>query len=274
MKHDLIISIDWAQEELLLLAGQSKDANLLSCYTCDPFKDVHSMTTAPFAGLTYEQFELARKVDEALDSMRTVKGKGTNFGSIYGIGKAKLSRGLLIPEEEAAAWIATFDATYPGVKTWKQAVIELLRRQGYVEDLLGVRRHIYDRPQRVSDNEAAMIDRQVISFMIQGLAAGILKRTLAKLHRQRTFKKYGASFISPIYDEVVSSSSHEAGFDLISEIHEAMVMPVPGLGLDMKADISIGPNFGTQYEIGRYPDREKYLEAVETIKEKRAECKQ
>ena len=267
-RHDLIVSIDWAQEELVLLAGQSKDPNLLACYTCDPFKDVHSMTTAPLVGMTYEEFETARKVDKLLDSVRTTKGKGTNFGSIYGIGKSKLSRQLLIPVDEADLWIRGFDQTYPGVKIWKQSVIELLRRQGYVEDLFGIRRHIYDRPQRVSANEASMIDRQVISFMIQGLAAGILKRTLARLHRQRTFAKFKASFIAPLYDEIVFSCSSLYGFDAITEVHEAMVEVVPGLGLDMKADISIGPNFGDQIEIGRDPNKEKYEQALNDIKEK------
>ena len=268
-KHDVFISIDWAQEELVLLAGQSKDPNLLACYTCDPFKDVHSMTTAPLVGMTYDEFEVARKVDKMLDSVRTTKGKGTNFGSIYGIGKNKLSRQLLIPVNEADIWIKGFDATYPGVKTWKQSVIELLRRQGYVEDLFGVRRHIYDRPQRVSDNEASMIDRQVISFMIQGLAAGILKRTLARLHKQRTFPRYKASYALPIYDENTFSANHEYAFDLICEVHEAMVEEVPGLGLDMKADISIGPNFGEQIEIGRVPNKAKFDEAWEEICELR-----
>jgi DNA polymerase-1 len=251
------------------LAGLSKDENLMSCYTKDPFDDVHSKTTAPFIGMAYEEFEEKRKSDKVLDSIRTNKGKGTNFLSIYGGGKNKLSRQLLIPVSEAEEWLNCFDRTYPGVKPWKQSVVELCRRQGYVTDLFGVRRHIYDRAQRVSESEASMIDRQVISFMIQGLAAGILKRTLARLHRQRSFPRHKASFMLPPYDELVFSANHSYAFGLICEVHEAMTETVPNLGLDMKADISIGPSWGEQIEIGRYPDKAKFDEAWEVICENR-----
>jgi DNA polymerase-1 len=257
--------LDIVQQELVLLAGQCKDPNMMACYASDPVKDIHSMTTSGFVHMSLEEFDERRKDDKALDAMRTVKGKGTNFLKIFGGGKAKLARKILAPEHEAQAWLDAFDARYPGVQPWKDTMVALCREQGYLTDLLGNRIHVYDRRSGMDQAKAGGVDRQTISKMIQGLAASMLKRTLGELMRDRTFQRYDATFSFPLYDEIAGSCRHEVGFELISEIHAAMTREVPGLGLPMRADISIGLNFGAQVEIGRYPNRAKFDEAIEKL---------
>jgi DNA polymerase I-like protein with 3'-5' exonuclease and polymerase domains len=263
--HNIVVSLDFVQEELMLLAGLSRDPNLFSCYSGEVVKDVHSMTTAPFAGMVLEQFEVARQTDKRLNDMRVNQGKATNFLSVYGGGAAKLSRKILRPQSEAKQWLEGFDQTYPGIRVWKERQIALLRQQGYLEDLLGARTHVYDRCKGRDESYRGSVDRQAISSQIQGLAAGIAKRVLSKLWEWKTFQRTGSTFYALVYDELVASLHHTQAITVISEMHAAMTMLVEGLGLPMRADISLGPSWGEQIECGREVNEERINAAIEKV---------
>jgi DNA polymerase-1 len=261
--HTIVVSADYVQEELMLLAGTSRDETLFACYSGDEIKDVHSVTAAPFAGMSYEAFEEAKNEDKRLSDMRTNLGKATNFGSVYGIGHNKLSRKTLQPVQVAKDWLAGFDRTYPGIKEWKAKVIAGLREKGFTEDLYGCRRHIYNKCYSMNDSQRGAVDRQVISSQIQGLAASIAKKVMAKLFLEKVAETYDATFYGCVYDEFVFSLNHEVAIPFIHHLHRIMTEEVPGLGLPLRADISLGPSWGKQYECGRVVDEAAINEAIQ-----------
>jgi hypothetical protein len=227
-------------------------------------RGMHSTTGAGMMGVSYEEFEAIRgdkthpRCAEAHGFRRNAKG--VNFGSMYGIGPPKLSRQLLVPEDEAKAYLNAKRATYPRYEAWTDEVKAEAAQNGYVTTLFGDRRHLFTS---ILDPEwGASAGRQAVNFKIQGLAAGKLARTLAEIHRRGTFRRHNAVLIAPVYDELVFSCHHSVVVPLILEVHGIMVEPIPGMAVPVVACPSLGINFADQIEIGKFPTAESIQAAV------------
>jgi DNA polymerase I-like protein with 3'-5' exonuclease and polymerase domains/5'-3' exonuclease len=269
--HDLVGSIDWRAQELRVLASLSQDPTMVACYIGDNLLDLHSVTAAYMMGLGYEEFmtqmtgndpKLAKLAADVRKSAKNV-----NFGSVYGIGGAKLARQLLVSPEEAKAFLDAKKAAYPGVEEWKADVKASLHATGIVKTQFGTIKHIYDKLLSKDEGLVGYYERAAVNQTIQGVCADYLKKVLRDLWVMRTFQRHGASLIAPIYDEVVFSFHHSVAVPLYMELCNTMRQGIPGLMIPMTVAPALGLNFGDQIEILADDDNdlteEKILKAID-----------
>jgi DNA polymerase I-like protein with 3'-5' exonuclease and polymerase domains/5'-3' exonuclease len=264
--HDLVISLDFDQEELRLAAGLSGDRAMISCYIGENLRDMHSITGASMAKMSYEEFsairnDAANPQSKKLTDIRKL-AKNVNFLSLYRGGAAKLSRKLLKSEAEAQAFLDAKAEAFPRYEAWTDEVIAEAKSQGWVSTLYGSRRHLYSRLRSGDRKLDSSYERKAINYKVQSLAADILKRVLADLWRSQLLQKHAATFYIPLYDEMVFSCHHTQAVALIQGIHALMVQDVPGLPVPIRSSISLGANFGDQIELGTEPDTAIIVEAV------------
>ena len=289
--HDLIVSIDWSQQELRVAGALSMDEALLDCYigkdvehVLSPAvkallgperlakflgtntKDVHTQTATSLLKMPYEDVVAALEGDDK-DLVKKAKGgrtaaKPINFGGTYGIGAAKIARQLICPVEEAKQYLADKKALYWKFEEYRQDVIDMMEKHGYIATTFGSRRHVHAEIVTSDDKERSSVHRQGVNFTIQGVCADNLKRTLTEIYRQGILTRTGAVLVAPIYDEVVFSVNHTFVVDLIMSVHAIMTRDIPGMSVPMLAEPSLGINFGDQIEIGRFPTPEAIQQAV------------
>ncbi|MFI3293034.1 MAG: DNA polymerase I [Rikenellaceae bacterium] len=186
----LLLSADYSQVELRLMAHLSGDESLIEAFANG--EDIHSATAAKL----YQ-----KSIDEVTSDERR-KAKTANFGIIYGISAFGLSQRLDIARGEAKEIIDGYFASYPAVKEYMDRAIEGARESGYVTTLFGRRRYLRDITSR---NAVArgVAERNAINAPIQGSAADIMK--LAMINIWRRFKAEGvkSQMIMQVHDEVV-----------------------------------------------------------------------
>lgn len=257
--HDLICAIDWSAQELRLIAGLSRDDNMLACYVGNNLLDVHSVTAAYMLGIPYAQFIAGRKgADKALaktyDDVRGI-AKNVNFGSSYGIGKHKLARQLVFGSKQvytpdaAQEFLDAKRAAFPQIEVWKADVKNFLHAKGYIRTLFGTVKHVFNKILTSDEGMVGYLERAAVNQLIQGVCADYLKKVLADMWKARTFERHGAVLVAPIYDELVFSCHSSQAIPLILEVYQIMVQGVPGLPVPMLAMPSLGINFGDQIEV-------------------------
>ncbi|HNY06258.1 MAG TPA: DNA polymerase I, partial [Candidatus Egerieousia sp.] len=162
-----IVSADYSQIELRLMAHMSGDENLIAAFNSG--KDVHAATAAKLYNVS---------VDEVTAEQRR-KAKTVNFGIIYGISAFGLAERMEIPIKEAKEFIETYFKTYPGVSRYINATAETARKNEYVETIYGRRRYLKDINSR-NANVRKFNERNAVNAPLQGSAADIIK--LAMIH--------------------------------------------------------------------------------------------
>lgn len=296
--HDLIISIDFAGEELRVGAGLSQDPNMLGCYidskilsglpkstinllrsevlerlATSELMDLHSATGAQIAGLPYEVFEANRHSDnkELSGPAKLCRNiaKTVNFGSQYGIGPAKLSRQLICSLDEAKDYLSAKKAAFPEFEAWRSNVIAELHRVGHLRTLYGSYRHVYDDLFTSDEGLLGYYERAAVNFLIQGICADYLKVVLRSIKTENILPRHGAKLIAPIHDELVFSCSSAKAAAFICEVHTVMVQGIPGLPCPIWAEPSLGPNFAEQIEIGPWPTPELVESAIDKALDRR-----
>ena len=228
-----ILSADYSQIELRLMAHLSKDQTL-----CDAFHqghDIHAVTAAKVNGIPLE--EVTREQRSA--------AKGVNFGIIYGQTDFGLSEALGIPMSEAKAFRENYFATYPGVRVYMDATIEFAREHGYVMTLLGRKRPM---PDIHSDNRATreFAERTAINTPIQGTAADIIKLAMIKVDREleriRSRAPLKAHMLLQVHDELVFEVPPEKIDELTALVKQEMESALP-LDVPLIVDVGIGDNW-------------------------------
>jgi DNA polymerase-1 len=187
---NLLISADYSQIELRLLAHMSGDAELVRSFKAD--EDVHRRTASEIFGVSPEQVD---------DRMRSV-AKAINFGLMYGKTAFGLAQELGISRREAQDTIDRYFERYSGVKAFLEGQIERAREQGYVTTLLGRRRALPDIHSR---NPAirAVAERMAMNTPIQGTAADLMKLAMIEIDGWLSVSGTGAKLIIQVHDEVV-----------------------------------------------------------------------
>ncbi len=272
-KDAVVVSLDYAAQELRHLAEWSGDTNLTACYVGDNPKDVHALTAASAAihlwgeEVTYEEFvPMLSSKDPAIkkkagDLRRDAKP--VNFGTNYDLQAPGLAEQLLVDEEIAQAFIDAKDAAMPGIEIWKAGVRKQVEEDGYATTFLGARRHL--REQLMSEDrwEAARAGRQGPNFKIQSSSAEQTKLAQASMWKEGIFAgRFNARYYMPVHDEVVFSVHKEDAYEVIKAVHACMVQPYAGMKIPIVSSISLGPNFGEQIELGEWPDEEKINAAL------------
>ena len=272
----LIVSLDWVQQELAILGGLSQDPNLLACYTGDDRKDVHSMTAQAIMNMgfrrrnirlmSYEEYiealnDKTHELHEAAFMCRKKYAKTTNFLIVYGGSAAGLARKVIVPIEMAQEFVDAFNTMYPGVPEFQKNVIAFARRHGYVLTAYGTRKHcdgIWDK----SGGTRAAWERQAINAPIQSTAACVLKELMRKVVKQRIMQRTGGTILAPVYDEVVASVPASRIFEYSSLMREAMSIQIPNTNVILDTSVSIGRNWGQQIELKTFSES-SVIEAIE-----------
>ena len=186
----LLLSADYSQVELRLMAHLSGDPSLIEAFAHG--EDIHAATAAKL---------YHKSIDEVTSDERR-KAKTANFGIIYGISAFGLAQRLDIPRKEAKELIDGYFITYPKVKEYMDRAVENAREKGYVATAFGRRRVLRDIDSR---NAVArgVAERNAINAPIQGSAADIMKLAMIEIHRR--FKQEGirSRMILQVHDEVI-----------------------------------------------------------------------
>ncbi len=218
-----LLSVDYSQIELRLLAHFSKDPNLIEAFHQD--LDIHLRT----AEMIFDSKDAAQNRQIA---------KSINFGLIYGMGAKKLSQTLRIKNTEAKSYIERYFASFPTVKSFLDEQKEMILQNGYAQTLLGHRR--YFNFDGVSDFAKNNYLREGINAIFQGSAADLIKLSMLKIHQ--TYKNKPLKMLLQVHDELIFEVCEDGAQDLAKEI-EGIMNQVYALEVPLKCGISIGDNW-------------------------------
>jgi len=224
---NLILTADYSQIELRLLAHLSDDANFIQTFVEDV--DIHTRTAREILGIPAGQ-------DVSTEDRRI--GKTINFGIVYGMGPFRLSKELEIPMATAKAYIQNYFNRYPGVQKYFDALAHDAQEKGYVATLFGRKRNIADIDTTGRDKE--FVIRAALNAPLQGTAADIIK--LAMIRLDAALKDTGARLILQVHDELVFEVP-EPSLDKVKELVREQMEYVVQLKVPLKVGIGIGKNW-------------------------------
>jgi DNA polymerase-1 len=190
-----IVSADYSQIELRIIAEISKDENMMDAFVKN--LDIHTATAANVYGLALEE----------VTSTQRRNAKAVNFGIIYGQSAFGLSQSLGIPRKEAAEIIDNYFAQYPGIKKYMGDTMNFARENGYVCTLMGRRRYLRDI-NSANATVRGFAERNAINAPIQGSAADMIKIAMINIHREFKAQKLDARMTMQVHDELVFDVPH------------------------------------------------------------------
>ena len=225
----LLLSADYSQVELRLMAHLSGDESLIAAF--EHGEDIHSATAA----------KLFNKTLDEVTSEERRRAKTANFGIIYGISAFGLSQRLEIPRKEAKEIIDGYFASYPGVKRYMDNVVEKAKEEGFVSTIFGRRRYLNDI---ASHNAIArgLAERNAVNAPIQGSAADIMKIAMINVHRRFAAEGIRSRVILQVHDELVVDmlrSEQERVTAIVTECMESAAQ----LKVRLIADAGVGGNW-------------------------------
>lgn len=230
-----LLAIDYSQIDLRVLAHISEDAAM-----CEAFAnghDIHSSTAASLHGVS---------LDEVTEDMRRL-AKTTNFGIVYGISAQGLASRTEFSRGEAARFIETYFATYPGVKAYMDSTIALAHERGYVETLFQRRRYLPELNSRAF-HERAAAERMAINMPIQGTTADIMKVAMVKLDRAIREQGFAAQMLLQVHDDLLFELPAEELDDFAGAARELMTNAVL-LQVPLAVDAKAGANWRDMREL-------------------------
>jgi DNA polymerase-1 len=169
------------------------------------------------------------------------RAKAINFGVIYGMGARSLARQTGVSTAEAKEFIATYFATYPGVRTFIDATIAAAREQGWVETLLGRRRRLPDITSG-NDRVRAFQERIAVNTPIQGTAADLIKLAMIRLDRELRDRQTGARMLLQVHDELVLEVARDE-LDTIAPLVRACMESAMDFDVPLVVDLHTGANW-------------------------------
>jgi len=225
----LLLSADYSQIELRIIAHMSKDEDMIAAFKQGV--DIHTATAAKVYNV-----ELAEVTKEMRRNAKTV-----NFGIIYGISAFGLSERLNIPRKEAAQIIEQYFLKYPTIKQYMDQSIAFAREHGYVETIMGRRRYIKDI-NSYNSNSRGYAERNAINAPIQGSAADMIKIAMIKIYQSLCEKNLKSRMILQVHDELVFDA-HKDELEILKPIilhdmQHAIEMSVP-----IEVEMSTGENW-------------------------------
>ena len=231
-----LISADYSQIELVVLAHLSRDETLTAAFNAG--KDIHAETAARIFG-----------VDEsAVDAAQRRIAKMINFGVMYGMSPFRLAEELGISRTEAASFIEAYFKTYSGVRILLGDIIAGAEKNGYVTTLFGRRRAI---PTINSSNktERAAAQRIAVNTPIQGTAADIVKRAMIDVDRALSCLNEGRPedrrwrLLLQVHDELILEGPEEEG-ETMSHLVRGVMEKAAGLAVPLRVSVEIGRRWG------------------------------
>ena len=228
-KGNILLSADYSQVELRLLAHLSNDEGLIDAFRKD--LDIHSRTASEIFGVPIEKVP---------GDLRRV-AKTVNFGVIYGISPFGLAETLSIPGDDAKKYIDQYFQRHPGVKTYINRSIAEAKNNGFVTTLFGRKRSI---PEILSRNVAVRQqgERFAMNSPIQGTAADIIKVAMINIAGMLREKNLKAKMILQVHDELLFEL-HPGELETLTDIVRKEMERVITLSVPLKVDIHHGNNW-------------------------------
>ena len=223
-KDMLIMSADYSQIELRIMAHISQDNGLLEAFRNG--EDIHATTAAKVFGT---------KPSEVTREMRR-RSKEVNFGIMYGIGPFGLSSRLGISQGEAKDIIARYFERFPRVNQYIFDTIAQARHDGYVSTLLARRRYLPDINSR-NQTVRANAERQAINMPIQGTAADMIKVAMIRIHKGIQDSGYRSKMVLQVHDELVFEVQKKELERITKLVVEKMQKALP---LDVPIEVEVG----------------------------------
>jgi len=224
-----LISADYSQIELRVIAHLSKDEGLLKAFK--EGQDIHSSTASEVFGVGLKEVEP--------DQRRSAKA--INFGLIYGISAFGLSKQLGINRNLAAEYMDTYFSRYPGVRKYMDRVKSEAKKIGYVETLYGRRLYL---PEISTGNaiRRQAAERVAINAPVQGTAADIMKKAMLSVSDSLKKLKIDAKLILQVHDELVVESQ-EKDTEKVTKILTDSMSKAAKLSVPLEVEIGIGKNW-------------------------------
>jgi len=224
-----IVSADYSQIELRLMAAFSKDEAMLAAFRNG--EDIHRDTAS-------RVFDVMPAF--VTDEQRS-KCKMVNFGIIFGISAFGLSQRLKVPRKEAASLIETYFRLYPRVKEYMERAIGEAREKGYATTVLGRRRTLRDINSRNATARQAA-ERDAINTPIQGSAADLIKVAMVKVDRALKAESLRTRMVLQIHDELLFDTPLEE-VDRVKEIVRREMTGALDFGVPLDVGIGVGSNW-------------------------------
>jgi len=228
-----IISADYSQIELRILAHIADIPQLQEAFAKG--QDIHAATASAMFGVPLDQMtpDLRRQA------------KTINFGIIYGISAFGLATRLGIPNAEAAAFIKQYFERFPGIRTYIDETKKACKEKGYVTTLFGRVCH-YPQIRSSNPSERAGVERQAINAPIQGSAADIIRRAMARMEDALRAERLSARMLLQVHDELVFEAPDdevEATLPVISRVMTEAPFPAVTLKVPLAVEARAAQNW-------------------------------
>jgi DNA polymerase-1 len=225
----LMLSADYSQIELRVLAHLSADATLTEAFSRG--EDIHARTASEVLGVEPHQVNAdARRLAKVI-----------NFGIIYGMGPQRLAAQLGISYADASEYIKRYFERLPGVRTWLDRTLEEARERGYVTTMYGRRRYLPEL-RGGQGGARAQAERIAINTPIQGSAADLIKLAMVRLHSTITEKKLAAQMLLQVHDELLLEVNNDA-LNAAGDAVRREMEGVAALRVPLRVELKTGPNW-------------------------------
>ena len=228
-----LISADYSQIELRLLAHIADIGALKKAFA--EGLDIHAMTASEMFGVPVKD----------MPSEVRRRAKAINFGIIYGISAFGLANQLGIAREEAGAYIRRYFERFPGIRDYMDATKKRARADGFVRTIFGRKCH-FPRINASNPSERAFNERAAINAPIQGSAADIIRRAMARMDPALARAGLSARMLMQVHDELVFETPDdeiEATIALVSKVMVDAPEPAVRLSAPLKVDARAAPNW-------------------------------
>ncbi|WP_233237830.1 DNA polymerase I [Bordetella sp. LUAb4] len=228
-QRGVLVSADYSQIELRIMAHVSDDANLQRAFAAG--EDIHRATAAEVFGVALQ--------DVATDQRRAAKA--INFGLIYGMGVFGLASNLGITRDAAQAYIDRYFARYPGVAQYMESTRVLARQQGYVQTVFG-RRLWLPEINGGSGPRRQAAERAAINAPMQGTAADLIKMAMVAVQGWIETEQLASRIIMQVHDELVLEVPDDE-LERVRERLPALMCGVAQLHVPLVAEVGVGKNW-------------------------------
>ena len=227
----LIMSADYSQIELRLLAHVSEDENLIGAFKSGI--DVHTLTASKVFDVPMEQ---------VTKEMR-YKSKAVNFGIVYGQSKYGLAKALKISADEAQSFIDKYFETYPKIQIYMQSMVELVQKQEYVETIFGRKRYLANEINSPNGMIREFAKRAAINHPMQGSASDLIKLAMIDFYKKLKDNNLKSQLILQVHDELVVEVEKSE-----LETVKKLVLESMGLNQPLKVPLLIDINTGDTWK--------------------------
>ena len=226
----MMLSADYSQIELRLLAHVANDEHLIEAFNNDI--DVHALTAS-------KVFEVP--IEEVTKDMRR-KAKAVNFGIVYGQSKYGLAKSLNISNDQAGQFIDKYFESYPKIKQYMIEKVDYVHEYGYVETLYGRKRYLGAELSSANYQIREFAERAAINQPLQGTAADLIKMAMIKIDEELTKKNLKSKMVMQVHDELVFEAAKDEIEELKSIVKNGMEMGQP-FKIPLEVDINCGASW-------------------------------